>query len=86
MRDRGRYIHFMLPTLRIITFIWILSRKLGRMIISSTRYRVLTGRYIKEFVHGDLGRTKPNLASLLHWDELECDIVLLDGMKFILIS
>ena len=31
--------------------------------------------YIKEFVHGDFGRTKPNLTSLLGAD---CDILELD--------
>lgn len=36
------------------------------------------GTYIKEFVHGDLGRTKPNLGQLL---ECELDIVALDVMK-----
>jgi tRNA pseudouridine synthase 10 len=38
------------------------------------------GTYIKEFVHGDLGRTNPNLSSLLSWDNFECDIILLDVM------
>ena len=33
------------------------------------------GTYIKEFVHGDLGRTFPNLSSLL---ECEADIYQLD--------
>eukprot|EP01126_Amoeba_proteus_P046785 TRINITY_DN5305_c0_g1_i10.p1 TRINITY_DN5305_c0_g1~~TRINITY_DN5305_c0_g1_i10.p1 ORF type:complete len:253 (-),score=62.90 TRINITY_DN5305_c0_g1_i10:132-890(-) len=33
------------------------------------------GTYVKEFVHGDLGRTKPNLAMITSCD---CDILLLD--------
>lgn len=33
------------------------------------------GTYIKEFVHGDLGRTTPNVGSLL---EKEVDILQLD--------
>ena len=33
------------------------------------------GTYIKEFVHGDFGRTSPNLKELLHAD---CDITALD--------
>ena len=33
------------------------------------------GTYIKEFVHGDLGRTQPNLGTLLN---SECDIMQLD--------
>ncbi|XP_013391682.1 putative tRNA pseudouridine synthase Pus10 [Lingula anatina] len=33
------------------------------------------GTYIKEFVHGDFGRTTPNLTTLL---EMECDILELD--------
>ena len=33
------------------------------------------GTYIKEFIHGDLGRTKPNMCSLLGVD---VDIVALD--------
>lgn len=36
------------------------------------------GTYIKEFVHGDLGRTKPCLGTLL---ECELDIVALDVLK-----
>ena len=32
-------------------------------------------RYIKEFVHGDFGRTKPNLTELL---SVDCDILELD--------
>jgi hypothetical protein len=32
-------------------------------------------RYIKEFVHGDFGRTVPNMCSLL---DVECDILTLD--------
>ena len=34
-----------------------------------------SGTYIKEFVHGDLGRTEPSLASLLDTDT---DILQLD--------
>lgn len=33
------------------------------------------GTYIKELVHGDLGRTEPSIGSLL---ETECDILQLD--------
>ena len=33
------------------------------------------GTYIKEFVHGDLGRTRPSLGDLL---STECDILVLD--------
>ncbi|CAC5362236.1 PUS10 [Mytilus coruscus] len=33
------------------------------------------GTYIKEFVHGDFGRTKPNICTLL---DMECDILTLD--------
>ena len=32
-------------------------------------------RYVKEFVHGDFGRTKPSLGTLLH---METDILELD--------
>ena len=39
------------------------------------------GTYIKEFVHGDLGRTEPSLGSLLGY---ELDIVALDVMKVLL--
>ena len=42
------------------------------------------GTYIKEFVHGDFGRTEPSLCSLL---DCECDILQLDvrdvNMKFV---
>ena len=33
------------------------------------------GTYVKEFVHGDLGRTTPSLCTIL---EKECDIIELD--------
>merc|ERR1712126_611240 len=36
------------------------------------------GTYIKEFVHGDLGRTRPNLKEIL---DKEVDILLLDVEK-----
>jgi len=36
---------------------------------------------VKEFIHGDLGRTHPSMASLLDWGEYECEILLLDVMK-----
>lgn len=45
------------------------------------------GTYIKEFVHGDLGRTRPNLCSLLidkfpdKKDSLQTDILQLDVME-----
>jgi len=38
------------------------------------------GMYVKEFVHGDLGRTKPSITSLL---ECECDILQLDVLDVI---
>lgn len=37
------------------------------------------GTYIKEFVHGDLGRTSPSLGDFL--GGTECDILLLDVMR-----
>ena len=40
------------------------------------------GTYIKEFVHSDLGRTKPSLVSLL---QSECDILQLDVLDLILL-
>ena len=33
------------------------------------------GTYIKEFIHGDLGRTLPNVGSLIN---KRCDIIQLD--------
>lgn len=36
------------------------------------------GTYIKEFIHGDLERTKTNLGELL---DCECDIFQLDVIK-----
>ena len=38
------------------------------------------GTYIKEFINGDLGRTYPNLGSLLN---CECDILQLDVEEII---
>jgi len=39
------------------------------------------GTYVKEFVHSDLGRTKPSLATLMDWGDYECEILLLDVIK-----
>lgn len=36
------------------------------------------GTYVKEFVHGDFGRTKPSLADLLGVECGEVDILELD--------
>ncbi|CAI9149329.1 unnamed protein product [Rangifer tarandus platyrhynchus] len=41
---------------------------------------LLSGTYIKEFVHGDYGRTKPSLSSLLH---SRCRVLLLDVVDLI---
>jgi tRNA pseudouridine synthase 10 len=38
------------------------------------------GTYIKEFIHSDLGRTTPNLMTLL---DCECDILQLDVLDII---
>ncbi|XP_061771774.1 putative tRNA pseudouridine synthase Pus10 isoform X2 [Nerophis ophidion] len=44
------------------------------------RLKTQAGTYIKEFVHGDFGRTKPNLCQLLHTDTdiLELDVESVD--------
>ena len=43
---------------------------------SSTQHRTpFAGTYVKEFVHGDFGRTQPNLCQLMKQD---VDILLLD--------
>jgi len=39
------------------------------------------GTYVKEFIHGDLGRTSPNFCELLN---TECDILQLDVLKVLL--
>jgi tRNA pseudouridine synthase 10 len=39
------------------------------------------GTYIKEFVHGDFGRTKPNLGSILG---CEADILQLDVLEVLM--
>uniref|UniRef100_A0A914S5R7 tRNA pseudouridine(55) synthase n=1 Tax=Parascaris equorum TaxID=6256 RepID=A0A914S5R7_PAREQ len=36
------------------------------------------GTYVKEFVHGDFGRTRPSLADLLEVEHGEVDILDLD--------
>ncbi|KFP80327.1 Putative tRNA pseudouridine synthase Pus10 [Acanthisitta chloris] len=45
------------------------------------RLRTQAGTYIKEFVHGDFGRTKPNIGSLLNRtaDILELDVESVDA-------
>uniref|UniRef100_A0A8R1EGU7 tRNA pseudouridine(55) synthase n=1 Tax=Caenorhabditis japonica TaxID=281687 RepID=A0A8R1EGU7_CAEJA len=42
------------------------------------RLETQAGTYIKEFVHGDFGRTRPSLAELLGVDHGEVDILELD--------
>ncbi len=39
---------------------------------------LIFNRYIKEFIHGDLGRTKPNLGDLL---DCYADIMALDVLE-----
>lgn len=36
------------------------------------------GTYIKEFIHGDLGRTKPNISDMI---DCTSDILTLDVLK-----
>lgn len=43
-----------------------------------TKLLFLTYRYIKEFIHGDLGRTKPSLGDLL---DCYADILALDVLE-----
>lgn len=40
--------------------------------------RCQAGSYVKEFVHGDLGRTRPNLATIIGQ---QCDILALDVLE-----
>ena len=42
---------------------------------ATTSFSLTAVRYVKEFVHGDFGRTQPNLGTILGAD---CDIVTLD--------
>ncbi|KAK5985785.1 hypothetical protein GCK32_021643, partial [Trichostrongylus colubriformis] len=39
------------------------------------------GTYVKEFVHGDFGRTRPSMADLLGVSDAEVDILDLDVEK-----
>ncbi|EZG68160.1 hypothetical protein GNI_063800 [Gregarina niphandrodes] len=41
------------------------------------------GLYIKEFVHSDLGRTKPSLAALFRETDVTCDITQLDVLNLL---
>lgn len=45
------------------------------------RLETQAGTYIKEFVHGDFGRTRPSLAELLDVEHGEVDILELDVEK-----
>ncbi|CAB3411069.1 unnamed protein product [Caenorhabditis bovis] len=45
------------------------------------RMETQAGTYIKEFVHGDFGRTRPSLAELLNVEHGEVDILELDVEK-----
>ena len=49
------------------------------------RLRLTTqaGAYVKEFVHGDFGRTKPNLTIILNRfvDILELDVLVCDYLR-----
>lgn len=50
------------------------------------RLRLTTqaGAYVKEFVHGDFGRTKPNLTTILERfvDILELDVLVCDSIEY----
>lgn len=54
------------------------------------RLRLTTqaGTYVKEFVHGDFGRTKPNLTIILNRfvDILELDVLVSDQSKTLSLS
>lgn len=54
------------------------------------RLRLTTqaGAYVKEFVHGDFGRTKPNLTMILNRfvDILELDVLVRDEIMLIIES
>eukprot|EP01125_Pyxidicula_operculata_P017197 TRINITY_DN6014_c0_g1_i1.p1 TRINITY_DN6014_c0_g1~~TRINITY_DN6014_c0_g1_i1.p1 ORF type:complete len:544 (+),score=73.14 TRINITY_DN6014_c0_g1_i1:6-1637(+) len=39
------------------------------------------GTYVKEFAHGDLGRTSPSLSAILKFEDALCDLLLLDVAK-----
>jgi len=54
--------------------IWMEARRLKPHFIE-LRIHTSAGTYIKEFVHGDFGRTNPSVSSLL---KCECDILQLD--------
>ena len=47
------------------------------------RMTTSAGAYVKEFVHGDLGRTVPSIGSLLHCqaDILQLDVLGIDDDK-----
>ncbi|PIO60897.1 hypothetical protein TELCIR_17598 [Teladorsagia circumcincta] len=45
------------------------------------RIETQAGTYVKEFVHGDFGRTRPSMAELLGVSEGEVDILDLDVEK-----
>ena len=39
------------------------------------------GAYIKEFIHGDLGRTKPSFSDIVFGKQTKCDILQLDVLE-----
>jgi tRNA pseudouridine synthase 10 len=41
------------------------------------------GTYVKEFIHGDFGRTKPSFRDLLGGGDIRTDILQLDVMGII---
>jgi tRNA pseudouridine synthase 10 len=52
------------------------EEKDGGSTLFTLHLRTSAGTYVKEFVHGDLGRTNPSLGNLL--GGVECDILELD--------
>ena len=61
--------NFIILSLEIREMVWCFVAWLWRQEPSTA------ARYVKEFVHGDFGRSQPNLGTLLNAD---CDIVTLD--------
>ena len=50
----------------------------------SLKLKTSAGLYVKEFVHGDFGRTSPSLADLIepgNFNSQKCDILQLDVLQ-----
>ncbi len=70
-----RVLHRRSNMTRLKELLWLRADRINDHYME-LRLHTSAGMYIKEFCHGDFGRTRPNLATLLGCEK--CDILQLD--------